>query len=58
MYVREDYADAIRFLYEGAVKVAGFITQRYPFEKVKDAFDFIDKNPSDVVKAVLMMGKP
>jgi len=58
MYVREDYADAIRFLHEGRVKVDGFITQRYPLERIKEAFEFIDRCSDQVIKAVLTIGNP
>ncbi len=53
MYVREDYADAIRFLAEGKVKVDGFITNRYPARSIKQAFEDIDANPADVMKMLL-----
>ena len=53
MYVREDFADAIRFLAEGTVKSDGFITQRYKPEQYDEAFKFIDANPNDVIKAMI-----
>lgn len=56
MYVREDYADAIRFLYEGRVHVDGFITQRFDLDRVKEGFQYIDANPGAVIKAVLSIG--
>ncbi len=56
MYVREDFADAIRFLSEGKVKTAGFISQRFPFDDFDKAFAFIDEHPNDVMKAVVNIG--
>jgi L-iditol 2-dehydrogenase len=57
MYVSQDYDEAIRLLYEGLVKVDGFITQRFALEELKSGFDFIDAHPNDVMKAVLSIGK-
>ncbi len=56
MYVREDFADAIRFLSEGKVKTAGFISQRFPFDDFDKAFAFIDEHLNDVMKAVVNIG--
>ena len=53
MYVREDFADSITYLANGKIKVDGFITQRYGFDKFADAFGFIDENPNDVMKALI-----
>ena len=55
MYVREDFADAIRFAREKTVRLDGFITRVYKSAELKDAFDFIDKNPDDVMKIVMSM---
>lgn len=53
MYVREDYQDAIRFLYEGKVHVDGFITQRIPMVDVLKGYQAIDANPGKVMKAII-----
>ncbi|GHS87608.1 putative zinc-type alcohol dehydrogenase-like protein YjmD [Synergistales bacterium] len=61
MYVREDFADAIRFIDSGAVKADGLITQRFPITKndpaaeLKSAFDFIDAHPEKVIKAIVTL---
>ncbi|BDF57412.1 putative zinc-type alcohol dehydrogenase-like protein YjmD [Christensenellaceae bacterium] len=55
MYVREDFADAIRFAANGDLKLDGFITKVYPSDKLKEAFAFIDENPDDVMKIVISM---
>lgn len=56
MYVREDFADAIRFLAESTVRVDGFITQRFPLDRFKDAFEYIDTHPADVMKVLVDVG--
>jgi len=53
MYVREDYQDAIRLLYEGRVRVDGFITQRFPLKDAADGYRSLDQNPGAVMKAVI-----
>ncbi|MDR1378651.1 MAG: alcohol dehydrogenase catalytic domain-containing protein [Synergistaceae bacterium] len=58
MYVREDFADAIRFAGSGAVKLDNLITQRFPIASdpaadLKKAFEFIDAHPGQVMKAIV-----
>ncbi|NLC84132.1 MAG: alcohol dehydrogenase catalytic domain-containing protein [Ruminococcaceae bacterium] len=53
MYVREDFADAIRFLKEGKITTEGFITAVYPFKKTTDAFKYIDEYPNDFMKLLI-----
>ena len=53
MYVREDFRDAIRFMESGAVNVGGLITQRFPASELKEAFEFIDAHPDQVMKAII-----
>ncbi len=56
MYVREDFADAIRFLAEGKVKADGFISQRFGLDDFSTAFKYIDEHPNDIMKAVIDIG--
>ncbi len=56
MYVREDFADAIRFLAKGKVKADGFVTQRFELKDFEKAFAFIDEHPNDVMKALIDIG--
>ncbi|MEM1485385.1 alcohol dehydrogenase catalytic domain-containing protein [Oscillospiraceae bacterium PP1C4] len=56
MYVREDFADAIRFLSDGTVNADGFITQRFDLNEFDSAFKFIDENPNAVMKAIIDIG--
>jgi L-iditol 2-dehydrogenase len=53
MYVREDFEDAIRFIENGSVVVDELITQRFPAAKIKEAFEFIDAHPNDVMKILV-----
>jgi L-iditol 2-dehydrogenase len=55
MYVREDFADAIRFAGSGAVKLGGLITQRFPLADLKKAFEFIDNQPAQVMKVIVTL---
>jgi L-iditol 2-dehydrogenase len=53
MYVREDYADAIRFLSEGAMRVDGLISKVFPFREAREAFAHIDAHPAETMKVLL-----
>ncbi len=53
MYVREDYADAIRFIAEGKVKLDGFVTRRFPAREINEAFAYIDQEASSIMKVLL-----
>ena len=55
MYVREDYADAIRLLEEGKITITKTVSQVYPFDQYPEALDFIDKNPEKVMKCIVKM---
>ena len=57
MYVKEDFADAIRFLADGSIFVDEFITQRYNIYEYKKAFEFIDEHPDDVMKVLIEIAK-
>ena len=53
MYVREDFQDAIRLLYEGKINTEKFISQRWGFEDYPKAFIFADEHPMDYMKMVV-----
>ena len=53
MYVREDYQDAIRLLYEGKINTEKFISQRWSFDEYPDAFIFADEHPMDYMKMIV-----
>ena len=57
MYVREDFADAIRLLAEGKINTRKLISQRWDFEQYRDAFIFADANPLEVMKMVVKVAK-
>lgn len=48
------FANVIRLMESGNLKNDGLITHRFEFKKVQTAFDFIDKHPQKVKKAVLI----
>ena len=57
MYVREDFADAIRLLAEGKINTRKLISQRWSFEQYAEAFIFADAHPLDVMKMVVKVAK-
>lgn len=56
MYVREDFADAIRYLADGTVRVDGFVTRRFELDEFHEAFSYIDQNPNGVMKVLIDLG--
>jgi L-iditol 2-dehydrogenase len=50
MYVREDFQAAVDAIGSGRVDVEPLITDRYPLERVADAFERIEDAPDEVVK--------
>ncbi|MGF1472044.1 MAG: zinc-binding dehydrogenase [Rubrobacteraceae bacterium] len=50
MYLREDYNAAIDAISGGRADVDALITDRFPLERVADAFERIDAAPAEVVK--------
>ena len=50
MYLREDYEAAIDAISGGRVDVDALITDRFPMDRVVDAFERIDAAPAEVVK--------
>ena len=53
MYVREDYQDAIRLLYDGKINTEKFISQRWEFDEYPKAFEFADSHPMDYMKMIV-----
>ncbi len=53
MYVREDFADAIRLLAEGKINTRKLISQRWTFDQYAEALQFADANPLEVMKMVV-----
>lgn len=53
MYVREDYADAIRFLSGGTVRVDGLISKVFPAAQANEAFAHIDAHAAETMKVLL-----
>lgn len=50
MYLREDYEAAIDAISGGRADVDALITDRFPLDRVADAFERIDAAPAEVVK--------
>ncbi len=57
MYVREDYADAIRLLSEGKINTSKLISQRWDFKDYQKAMEFGDAHPSEVMKMVVKVAE-
>lgn len=53
MYDHEDYVDALRLAGDGIVDLETLITQRFPMEKVADAYTCIEENKEGVQKIIL-----
>ncbi|MGI6070545.1 MAG: zinc-dependent alcohol dehydrogenase [Blautia sp.] len=53
MYEHEDYVDALRLAGDGTVNLEALITQRFPLEKVADAYTCIKENKEGVQKVIL-----
>lgn len=56
MYVREDYTDAIRLLYEGKVNTEKIISKVYDFDNYPEAYLYWENNPQDVMKILVNVG--
>lgn len=48
------FGKVVSLLNERKVKGNGFITHQFPLEQVKEAFTFVEKNPGEVRKAVIV----
>lgn len=48
------FGKVVSLLNERKVKGNGFITHQFPLEQVKEAFSFVEKNPGEVRKAVIV----
>lgn len=50
---RNLYPVAINAISSGTIDVKSIVTHEFEFENLKEAFDFVAQNPTDVVKAVV-----
>jgi 2-desacetyl-2-hydroxyethyl bacteriochlorophyllide A dehydrogenase len=48
------FGKVVSLLNERKLKGNGFITHQFPLEQVKEAFSFVEKNPAEVRKAVIV----
>lgn len=53
MYVRDEFEEAIRLLYENQIVLTKTISQRYPFDRYPEALRFADENPGEVMKILV-----
>ena len=53
MYRHEDFADAIRFVEEGKVKLKPLQTKHFAFEDWPKAYEYIDNNRESVMKIIV-----
>lgn len=56
MYVKEDFADALRMLQDGSIRSDLIITQHFPLAEYDKAYAFIDENPADCMKVLIDIG--
>lgn len=52
---RNLYPTAINAIASGTINIKDIVSHEFDFEKTKDAFDYVAKNPGEVVKAVIKM---
>jgi len=55
MYKHEDYLEAVRLIAEGKVTTEPLVTGHFPFEKYKDAYNFIDAQGDKSLKVMIDM---
>lgn len=55
MYKHEDYQQAVELIAEGKVITDPLVTGHFPFEKYKDAYDFIDAQGDKSLKVMIDM---
>jgi L-iditol 2-dehydrogenase len=53
---RNIYPSAIKAIADGKIDVKSMVTHTFDFDEVKEAFDYVVNNKSEVIKAVIKMG--
>lgn len=53
MYRHEDYADAIRFVEEGTVRLKPLMSKHFPFRAYLSAYEYIDQNRETTMKVII-----
>ena len=53
MYIKQDYADIIRYLNEGKMNTTGMITHTYSLEELPKAYEMIDKKEEPFIKIMI-----
>ncbi|MCI1723546.1 MAG: alcohol dehydrogenase catalytic domain-containing protein [Lachnospiraceae bacterium] len=57
MYLREDYADAIRLVNEEKIKLRPLISKHFDFTDYLKAYEFIDENREKAMKVIIDVSK-
>lgn len=53
MYKHEDYQEVVAFMLQGKIITEPLISKHFPFEKYKQAYEFIDGNNDKVMKVMI-----
>lgn len=53
MYVREDFQKAIEMIASNRLVLEPLITQHFPLKNFKEAYEYIDNHPNDVMKVMI-----
>jgi len=53
MYTRKDFKAVINGISNGKIKLDGFVSKRFPIEKMKEAMEYADKRLEPQVKVIL-----
>ncbi|MDR2391635.1 MAG: alcohol dehydrogenase catalytic domain-containing protein [Planctomycetota bacterium] len=51
--VKESTLEAVDLLHGGKMRIDGIISRRYPLDKILDAYQYVDDNPSTVMKVAI-----
>lgn len=55
MYVRKDFEDAIRWIYDGTFHVEGFVSKKMSFSQYPDAFVYAEGHKKEILKLIISM---
>ena len=53
MYRHEDYMETVQMISEGRINLAPLISNRFPFEKYAEAYQYIDDNRASTMKVII-----
>ncbi len=59
MYQQADYVEAIRLINEGEVDLSPLVTDRFPFDRYTEAYEYIEKKKHEIMKVMISVdGEP